>query len=365
VTTAGRLFALVRSPLHSGERTPTLEEVPVRRSSALLSVVAAAALVTAALAGCAPAPARGAGNQPAGCTPALPSGDASSIVKSSGAAGAAPKTTFPTPIVAKSDEVTVVKAGHGMVASSGSQVQAEITVYDAATGDSLAATSYDGTAPLTAAAGVSVPGQQGSTLTSSFDKALVCAQAGSRIALTTTGKRFGLLSGVDENASIVVVIDVSAVFLGKANGLNQLPKDGMPNVITAVNGQPGIVLQELNKPTSARSELVKAGGGSVVKKGQTVVALYTAWTWPSAGDKPEVVTSLDTWSSLAASPLVLTAAGGLPTKLETALEGQKVGSQVLVVLPPKDGFSAANAQNVGIDTDATLIFVVDILGIQN
>jgi co-chaperonin GroES (HSP10) len=337
----------------------------VRRSSALLSVVAAAALVAAALAGCAPTSARGAGNQPAGCTPALPSGDASSIVTSTGAAGKAPTTKFPTPIVASTDQATVVKAGHGMIATTGSQVQSEITVYDASTGDSVAATSYDGTSPLPAVAGVSVPGQQGSSLKSSLDKALVCAQAGARIALTTTGKRFGLLSSVDANASIVVVIDVSAVYLGKADGVNQLPKDGMPNVITAVDGRPGIVLQELEKPTSARSEVVKAGSGSVVKKGQTVVALYTAWTWPSGADKPTVVDSLDTWANLGASPLPLTAAGGLPAKLESALEGQKVGSQVLVVLPPKDGFGAADAQNVGVGTDDTLIFVVDILGIQH
>ncbi|MFW8745742.1 hypothetical protein, partial [Mesorhizobium japonicum] len=159
----------------------------------------------------------------------------------------------PTPLIGAGDQVTVVTAGHGMVATPGSQVQAEVTAYDAKTGDSLGATSYDGTSPLSAVAGVSLPGQQGA-VHSSLDKALVCAQAGSRIALTTTGGRFALISGIDEKAPIVVVADVTAVYLGKANGVNQLPQDGMPNVITAVDGQPGIVLQELTKPTTARSE---------------------------------------------------------------------------------------------------------------
>lgn len=358
-TTAGRLLALVCTPC-TGERTPRLKEVPVRRSSALLSVVAAAALVAAALAGCAPT-GRGAGNQPAGCTPDLPSGDASSLVKSTGATGTAPTTTFPTPLIGAGDQVTVVTAGHGMVATEGSQVQAEVTVYDAKTGDSLG-TTYQGTSPLSAVAGVGLPGQQG-TVHSSLDKALVCAQAGSRIALTTTGGRFALISSIDDNAPIVVVADVTGVYLGKANGVNQLPQDGMPNVITAVDGQPGIVLQELTKPTTARSEVVKAGSGSLVKKDQTVMVLFTAWTWPSDGGKPTVVDSLDTWAQRTATALPLTA-GGLPATFTNALVGQKVGSQVLLVLPPKEGFGADSAQSLGIQADDTLIFVVDILGIQ-
>jgi hypothetical protein len=152
------------------------------------------------------------------------------------------------------------------------------------------------------------------------------------------------------------------VYLGKADGINQLPKDGMPNVITAVDGQPGIVLQELDKPTTARSELVKAGGGAVVKKGQKAVMLFTGWTWPSAnGDQPAVVSALDTWSSGVASSVPLSK-GSLPAAALSALVGQKVGSQVLVVLPPKDGFGSNPPQ--GVTAKDTVILVFDILGVQ-
>ena len=40
----------------------------------------------------------------------------------------------------------------------------------------------------------------------------------------------------------MVVIDVTAAYLGKADGFNQLPKDGMPTVVTAVDGTPGITV---------------------------------------------------------------------------------------------------------------------------
>jgi peptidylprolyl isomerase len=338
-----------------------LEEGPVRRTTAILTAVAAAALVAGALAGCAPT-GRGPGNQPAGCTPALPSGDASSIVKATGHFGKDPRASFPTPIVVKkSDEVTVLKAGRGLVATTGSQVDLDATIYDARSGQAILSTAYNGS--LRAVAGKGLPGQV-SLGKSSLATALVCAQTGSRIALTTNGKRLNAASGLSASASLVAVIDVVHVYPGKADGLNQLPQDGMPTVITAVDGQPGIVLQELDKPKTARSEVVKAGGGAVLKKGQTAVLHYTAWTWPdSNGDKPAVIDSLDTWSSGIAEDVALTTSDGvLPPKAIDAIVGQKVGSQLLVVLPPKDGYG--KNPPAGATADDTVIFVIDVLGIR-
>ena len=134
----------------------------------------------------------------------------------------------------------------------------------------------------------------------------------------------------------------------------------------AVDGQPGIVVQELGKPSTVRSEVVKAGGGAVAKKGATAVLNYTAWSWPAGGDKPTVIESLDTWTTHQARDVKLTALssnGVLPTAVTTALAGQKVGSQLLVVVPPKDGFTSSTAPS-DVTTGDTLIFVVDILGID-
>lgn len=332
----------------------------MRRRPALLSALTAAALVAVALAGCAPQ-GRGPGNQPAGCTPEYPSGDTSSIVKVSGAAGKTPKATFPTPIVAKSSEVTVVKAGHGMTAQKGSTVALDVTVFDGKTGKSTGGTAYDSSSVFQAVAGKGLPSQSGGVQPSSIADALVCAQAGSRIVLTSPNKKVN--AGLGGSSSAVAVIDVHAVYLPKADGVNQLPKDGMPDVITAVDGQPGIVVQELQKPTTARSEVVKAGGGAVVTKKSTPVIMFTAWTWPASGDKPSVVTALDTWSTGVATTVSLSSQSGLPPKLASALIGQRVGSQVLVVLPPKDGFPAASEPQ-GVTAGDTVIFVVDIVGIQ-
>jgi hypothetical protein len=333
----------------------------VRRRPALLSALTAAALVAVALAGCAPQ-GRGPGNQPAGCTPDYPSGDASSIVKVSGEFGKTPKATFPTPIVAKSGEVTVTKAGHGMTAQKGSMVDIDVTVFNGKTGKSAGGTAYNGSY-IRAVAGKGLPPQSGPVTASSIADALVCAQAGSRIVMTSTNKSVN--AGLTGLTTAVAVIDVHAVYLPKADGVNQLPKDGMPNVITAVDGQPGIVLQELTKPTTARTEVVKAGGGAVVTKKSHPVIMLTTWTWPSAtDDKPNVLNQpgLDTWTNGSAIALDF-ASSPYPKAFNAALIGQKVGSQVLVVLPPKTGFPASGLPQ-GITAQDTLIFVVDIVGIQ-
>ena len=46
---------------------------------------------------------------------------------------------------------------------------------------------------------------------------------------------------------------------------------------------------------------------------------------------------------------------------DTGLVGQTVGSRVMLVVPPKDGYGKAGASSVGIKGTDTLVFVVDIL----
>lgn len=343
----------------------------MRRRPALLSALVATALIAVALAGCASS-GRGPGDQPAGCTPSLPTGDASSTVTATGAIGKQPKVSFPTPLVTRTAQATVLTAGHGTPAAPGGQIDFDYSIYNGRTGTSIGGTGYTGQLARTAAgAKVTLQASDGSTSesTSSIAKALVCAQAGSRIAVASTAEQLGFGSlasvGIGGSGTVVVIIDVADAYPGKADGANQLPQDGMPDVVTAVDGQPGIVVQELAKPSAVRSEVVKAGGGAVVRKSATAVLNYTAWSWPDDGGKPAVITSLDTWTTHQARDVklsALSANGVLPTAVTKALAGQRVGSQVLVVVPPKDGYTSSTAPSDVTGTQ-TLIFVVDILGV--
>ena len=43
------------------------------------------------------------------------------------------------------------------------------------------------------------------------------------------------------------------------------------------------------------------------------------------------------------------------------LVGQKVGSQVMIVVTPEDGYGATPPEGSGVPANATLVFVVDLL----
>ena len=53
--------------------------------------------------------------------------------------------------------------------------------------------------------------------------------------------------------------------------------------------------------------------------------------------------------------------GQVITGWDKALVGQKVGSRVLVVVPPSEGYGKDGNQQAGIKGTDTLVFVVDIL----
>ena len=46
---------------------------------------------------------------------------------------------------------------------------------------------------------------------------------------------------------------------------------------------------------------------------------------------------------------------------DTGLAGQTVGSRVMLVIPPKDGFGSTGSSQGGITGTDTLVFVVDII----
>jgi peptidylprolyl isomerase len=313
----------------------------VRRLTASIGV---AALLTASLAGCTALPGFG------GCDPVFDSGDSSRIVTASGS-----KADFPTPLVVTSPEVSTLSAGDGALVGKGDQVAFTTVTYFGADGQKL---SGDSAAEQRFEAGVT---------DNAISEALVCAHVGDRVALVSTtadayGEGAGASGNLADDDTLVTIIDIDAAYLGKADGFNQLPQDGMPTVVTAVDGTPGISLLAVDAPAQTRISLIKGGDGRTVKKDDTVVLHYSLWTWPATkGDEPVPVSN--TWSKHMAQDFTLTAAeNGLPQGILDALIGEKVGSQVLLVLPPgDDSFTDETAPS---GADATYIFVFDILGIR-
>ena len=272
-----------------------------------------------------------------GCEPAFESGGSSSIVTASGDVGSSPAVEFPTPLIADEVQRSVLTAGSGEPAEPDAAVVYDYVYFIGETGESL-------------------PSENTTAISTADDRklalgeALECATAGSRIVLTGPAEQIDAqFAGTTE--TLVAVIDVRSVFLAKANGVNQLPQDGMPTVVTAVDGQPGITLTYQAAPTEERTSLIKAGGGAVAKEGDQVVLHVRLWSWPDGVGSVPVLQSGDTWA--AGTPSVVDLSPDVVTNeaLYQAIEGTKVGSQVLVVFPAEsDGGDAS-------------VFVIDVLGI--
>ncbi|MFT4283290.1 MAG: hypothetical protein QM598_00475 [Protaetiibacter sp.] len=324
----------------------------MRRTSALVSSVALVTVLSAALVGCAASP-----DDVTACTPALASGNASSLVTATGEVGSTPKVEVPAPLVSPQPQRSVLEEGKGLVARKGMTVDFDAAIYDGETGAQLLETKFDGTQGVRFRAGLKTSEQQqkvGSLATS-----LVCAQPGQRIALTTTAVDSGLdLSSVgisDDDHTIVLVIDVQEVFPGKADGLNQLPQDGMPVVVTAPDGTVGITVPSgIDVPSKDRTATIKLGSGARLAKGDLAVLQVASWSWPT-GDDATISQKSSTWDvGGTPSTLVLTDEGdqAVPAVLLDALVGTPVGSQVITVIAPQ-----------GDSTEAT-VYVIDVLGVQ-
>lgn len=303
----------------------------MRRIPAL--VVAAGLLAT--LSACAPA-----SNFPAECEVA-PSGAASSTVTATGDVGTAPEVSFPTPLIASSIQSTQLTRGDGAPIGDGDPVLLQATIVNGTDGSVLQQTSYDGGGSLFTVGLPDLP---------ELSDALRCSTVGSRVV--AVGPPSAGATGATAGASVVYVVDVLDRYLPRADGTDQLPRNGLPAVVTAPDGTPGITVPGESAPTDFEKAVVKLGDGAKVADDSTVVVKYTAVDW----DAKTVTDS--TWLDGSATALRMDGTD-IIVGLREALQGERVGSQIIAVLPP----TVAGTDAAPSTSQSTLVYVVDILGI--
>ena len=319
----------------------------------LLSTALIAAVLLSVSA-CAPTAGTGQGAA-AECT-ATKSGASSDKVEVTGGADAAPKVTFSTPLTVKTTERSVVTEGKGTKAVERSTVSVSISVYNATTGEPVDQL----TTPASEPQEIKIE----DPLIAGVSKALLCSSAGSRIvAVIPPEEAFaskGAEIGIQATDSIVFVVDVLEVkkpvkevkALERADGEDQPPVAGLPTVTLADDGAPTITVPKTPAPTELQIGVLKQGDGAEVADGASVTVHYTGVIWATG----EVFDS-----SWAKAPATFTT-DGVIAGFSTALVGQKVGSQVLAVIPPAEGYGDAGSGTIKA-TD-TIVFVVDILATQ-
>lgn len=320
----------------------------MRKLPLLFAALGASALV---LSGCtAPTPEPFA----AGCeTLAISDPGVTDLITVKGDVGTAPKVTMYSPFVTEQTVHSVVTPGHGRVIDAPNQlVNLDMALYSGTTGAQLVTSVFGEENPAKPIAlsswGETFPGLQ---------RGLMCATEGSRVIVAmpseevSGGQGVGAL-GIAPGESIVAVVDVRSVFRTKADGADQfVAGHGLPSVVRAADGQPGVTIPIGAPPAGFVAETLKLGDGATVQAGDTVLVQYTGLTW---GERTVFDSS---WSGPARE---LSLDGVIPGFAQ-ALEGKTVGSQVLAVIPPELGYGEQSTNKI--PANSTLVFVIDIIGI--
>jgi FKBP-type peptidyl-prolyl cis-trans isomerase len=195
-------------------------------------------------------------------------------------------------------------------------------------------------------------------------KGLVGKTVGSRVLLQVPPKdglgQAGAQVGVKDTDTLVLVVDIIGSY-GKnamASGTEQKLDD--PKLPKVTPGEVGKAPSDLkmpkgDPPNKLVTKTLIQGTGAPLAKGQTVVAQYMGQLWRNG----KVFDS--SWKNGQLFPFELGGQGAIKGFTD-GLTGQKVGSRVLLVIPPKDGYGKqGNGEIKGTDT---MVFVVDIVGAQ-
>ncbi|HET7304113.1 MAG TPA: FKBP-type peptidyl-prolyl cis-trans isomerase [Segeticoccus sp.] len=165
--------------------------------------------------------------------------------------------------------------------------------------------------------------------------------------------------GIGAKDTMVWLVDIkgSHDLLQHARGTKVEPKKGLPAVDVRQGKAAQISIPKGKKPPKdlVVQPLVK-GKGDVVKAGQTVQVNYTGVIWRN-GKKFD--SNFDHGGAPASFPIGV---GRVIPGWDKGIVGQHVGSRVLLVVPPSEGYGKKGQPKAGIKGSDTLVFVVDILG---
>ncbi|MEY2675092.1 MAG: hypothetical protein RL102_358 [Actinomycetota bacterium] len=154
---------------------------------------------------------------------------------------------------------------------------------------------------------------------------------------------------------VVFVFKLAKVFLPRAVGASVPAQSGFPSVVLATNGEPGITMLNTDAPTELKTAVLIQGHGEELKKGESVTVHYTGAVWNSK------VTFDSSWDKGEPAQFELKDDALIDGFLE-ALIGQKIGSQIIAVIPPEKGYG--DQVQGEIPANSTLVFVIDILGVS-
>ncbi len=276
------------------------------------------------------------------------------ITTPSGAGTTAPVLKFAKPLAVKKSIHKVITEGTGDPLAQGAVVTVDYVEVDGRTGKTVG-TSY-GAKPQTVTldATKSVPPLVAGLLDAKIGGQVLVAVAPKDYAKKLQGAVKGV-KGTDTLLFLMTPVSVRHP-LARAAGTAVEPVAGLPTVtLDATTGKPTIAVPAgVAAPTSLVVQPLITGDGPVVESGQTVLVHYTGIVYGSGKQFDS------SWDRGEPAEFVI-GQGKVITGWDKGLVGQTVGSQVLLVIPPAEGYGTSGNSQAGISGTDTLVFVVDIL----
>jgi FKBP-type peptidyl-prolyl cis-trans isomerase len=279
---------------------------------------------------------------------------ASSAVTATGSFGAAPTVSIPKAKPGSKLEVKTLIQGSGSTLTKADAMAANFVLYFwSGSSSSLKANTF--TSNPTVIGGTMLPG---------LETALVGKKVGSRVlAVIPPADGYGTSGnselGITGSTTLVFVIDLLKSYSDTASASGTQVSNGggdLPTVSAKAGSAPTLTFSSTTPPSGLVVKTLIKGNGPKVVKGDYVIAQYTGYIW-----RTKAVFG-SSWSSGSPFGFLI---GASPEQVipgwDKGLEGQTVGSRVMLSIPPAEGYGSAGNSGAGIKGTDSLVFVVDIV----
>ncbi|MBE1530593.1 FKBP-type peptidyl-prolyl cis-trans isomerase [Actinomadura algeriensis] len=288
-------------------------------------------------------------------------------VSVTGAFGKAPKVEIPTEVAPpESLQSSTPIVGEGNKVAKGDTAFLQFVYYkwspkDDPEDSKVKSTNEKAESTYESGAGVT-PIKIGDSPVKGLDESLVGKTVGSRVVVEIPPEKGfgeqGQQLGITDKDSLLFVADIQASVPANAvpKGTEKKVSDkGLPTVEDKGAGKaPEVKMPDGDPPKELKAVTLVEGTGPALAKGDKAIMNYQGQLWRDG----KVFDSSWETGQMQAFPI---GEGATIPGFDKGLTGVKVGSRVMLVLPPKEGYGEQGNSQAGIKGDDTLVFVVDVL----
>ncbi len=293
----------------------------------------------------------------AGCGSSSPSASPNASVAVSGVFGKSPAVKIPALKAGSKLQIKTEIQGSGPALVPGDSTLANFALYIWSGKTHKLLDSTFSTTPQVLPAQLPLPG---------LAKAVSGQKMGSRVLAVLPPKyAYGTQGnsnlGIKGTDTTVWVIDLIKEFSSTAAASGKQVSNGggrLPKVTATAGAAPTISIPKSAQPGKLVRKTLIQGTGAPLANGQTVVAQVVGTNWRTHK------TFYTTWpaaSTPASAPFSFQLGGHVIPGWNKGLPGVRVGSRVMLVIPPADGYGKTGNTSAGIKPTDDLVFVIDIL----